>query len=521
MSGLFKFLSEHQAELFGQIYEHLWLTFVSLALAIIISVPTGILLSRNQKLAKPVLGFVNVIQTIPSIALLGFMIPLLGIGEIPAIVALFLYALLPIIRNTYIGLDEVNQDVKEAASGMGMTPWQSLRIVEIPLALPTIFAGIRTATVINIGVATLAALIGAGGLGEFIFRGIALNNMYMVLAGAIPAAMLAVTFDFLLGLVQKHILKINLKKIGLFILFLIASGTSIILLVRSNDVAKFRAGLPTGFLSRQDGFQGLKNLYNLDLDVVEMQPGLMYDAIKNEEVDIVAGFSTDGRIEAFDLVVLEDDKKYFPPYYAAPVVRNETLKKFPELEIALEMLGGMLNNETMASLNYQADDAHDDPRIVAASFLDSKGIETGKYSSGNNPDIIVGSKDFTESYILAEMFKIVIENYTNLTVDLKTSFGGTKLVFDALNNANIDLYPEYSGTGLLVLLPEDDKNTTIIYQSDVVYDYVKQKFNQHYNLTWLSPLGFNNTHAILMRRKQAELLNIETISDLSKLSQKQ
>jgi osmoprotectant transport system permease protein len=330
-----------------------------------------------------------------------------------------------------------------------------------------------------------------------------------------------VTFDFLLGMVQKHILKINLKKIGMLFLFLVAIGTSVILWVRSNDVKKFRAGLPTGFLSRQDGFQGLKNLYNLDLDVVEMQPGLMYDAIKNEDVDIVAGFSTDGRIEAFDLVILEDDKKYFPPYYAAPVVRNQTLKKFPELENALEMLAGMLNNETMAALNYQADNAHDDPRNVAASFLLSKGFETGRYSTGNNPDIIVGSKDFTESYILAEMFKIIIENNTNLTVDLKLSFGGTKLVFDALNNANIDLYPEYSGTGLLVLLPEEDKKTNIIYESDVVYDYVKQKFSQHYNLKWLSPLGFNNTHAILMRRKQAELLNIETISDLSRLSQKQ
>ena len=144
-------------------------------------------------------------QTIPSVALLGFLLPLLGIGVVPAIVALFLYALLPIVRNTSTGIEEVDEFVREAARGMGMSDIQILTKVELPLAVPVIFAGIRTATVINVGVATLCALIASGGLGEFIFRGIALNNVNMILAGAIPAAMLAMFFDFVLGILQKFI----------------------------------------------------------------------------------------------------------------------------------------------------------------------------------------------------------------------------------------------------------------------------------------------------------------------------
>src|SRR6478736_2797016 len=148
-------------------------------------------------------------QTIPSIALLGFMIPLLGIGPLPAITALFLYALLPIIRNTYTGINEVDENISEAATAMGFSSWQTLIKVQLPLAFPVILAGIRTATVINVGVATLAAYIAAGGLGEFIFGGISLNNTNMILAGAIPAALLAIIFDFLLSRLQT----LNLKKL--------------------------------------------------------------------------------------------------------------------------------------------------------------------------------------------------------------------------------------------------------------------------------------------------------------------
>ena len=149
------------------------------------------------------LGFVNIIQTVPSIALLGFMLPFFGIGVTPAIIALFLYALLPIVRNTYAGIQGVEPLVVEAARGLGLSDRQVLQQVELPLALPMIFAGLRTATVINIGVATLCALIAAGGLGEYIFRGIAVNNTNMILAGAVPASLLAIVLDVLLGALER------------------------------------------------------------------------------------------------------------------------------------------------------------------------------------------------------------------------------------------------------------------------------------------------------------------------------
>ncbi len=185
--------------------EHLVLTGVAVGLAILFSVPLGIFLTRREALSGPTLGLAGVIQTIPSLALLAFMIPVpgLGLGTRSAIVALFLYALLPILRNTVIGIREVDPDVVEAARGMGLTDGQLLRLVELPLALPTIMAGIRTATVISVGVATLAAFIGAGGLGEPIVTGLQLNEPQLILSGAVPAALLALLVDFLLGWVDR------------------------------------------------------------------------------------------------------------------------------------------------------------------------------------------------------------------------------------------------------------------------------------------------------------------------------
>jgi osmoprotectant transport system permease protein len=200
---LWQFMHQQSAKLLQQTLQHIGLTFISLLIAVLIGLPLGIYITRKKKAAGIVLGLAGVLQTIPSIALLGFMIPLLGIGPIPAITALFLYALLPIIRNTYTGIEGVDPVIKEAAIAMGMTSAQRLFRVELILAFPVIMAGIRTATVINVGVGTLAAYIAAGGLGEFIFGGIALNNTNMILAGAIPAALLAIGLDFILSRLQK------------------------------------------------------------------------------------------------------------------------------------------------------------------------------------------------------------------------------------------------------------------------------------------------------------------------------
>ena len=177
-------------------WEHLQLTFISLFLATFIAIPLGILLTRYKKWSEPIIGITAIFQTVPSLALLGFMIPLLGIGTTPAIVALTIYGLLPILRNTYTGIVGVNSATVEAGTGMGMTSLQVLWMVELPMALSIIMAGVRTATVLIIGVATLAALIGAGGLGDLIYRGIAMYNSPLILAGALPAALLAIFFDF-------------------------------------------------------------------------------------------------------------------------------------------------------------------------------------------------------------------------------------------------------------------------------------------------------------------------------------
>lgn len=177
-------------------WEHLQLTFISLFLATFIAIPLGILLTRYKKWSEPIIGITAIFQTVPSLALLGFMIPLLGIGTTPAIVALTIYGLLPILRNTYTGIVGVNSATVEAGTGMGMTSLQVLWMVELPMALSIIMAGVRTATVLIIGVATLAALIGAGGLGDLIYRSIAMSNSPLILAGALPAALLAIFFDF-------------------------------------------------------------------------------------------------------------------------------------------------------------------------------------------------------------------------------------------------------------------------------------------------------------------------------------
>lgn len=183
--------------------QHIELTLISLILANLIAIPLGVFLTRYRNLAEFVIGIAAMFQTIPSLALLGFMIPLLGIGPTPAIVALTVYGLLPVLRNTYTGILGVDRASVEAGTGMGMTQWQVLFMVQLPLALPIIMAGVRTATVLLVGVATLAALIGAGGLGDLIFRGISMANPQLILAGAIPSALLALAFDYGLKWVEK------------------------------------------------------------------------------------------------------------------------------------------------------------------------------------------------------------------------------------------------------------------------------------------------------------------------------
>ncbi len=204
-AGIASIFSRYGAEVLQRTGEHLFLVGIAIAIAILVSIPLGVLITRQSALRQPVLALANVLQTVPSLALFGLLIPIVGIGAVPAIVALTLYSFLPIIRNTYTGITNVDPAVREAGRGMGMTDWQLLTQVEIPLALGVILAGVRVATVIAIGIATIAAAIGAGGLGVFIFRGIAVVNNQLILAGAIPAAAIALVADYGIGWLERRL----------------------------------------------------------------------------------------------------------------------------------------------------------------------------------------------------------------------------------------------------------------------------------------------------------------------------
>jgi osmoprotectant transport system permease protein len=202
------FLTKNRAQIATLTAEHVWLVGTAMLIAIIVGVPLGILITRSERFRKPVLGSVNIIQTIPSLALFGFLLPLPWLGaraERLAVAALAAYALLPIVRNTYTGILGIDPAVREAAVGMGLNPRQILWRVELPLTASFIFSGIRIATVTAIGVATIAAAVGAGGLGEFIFRGVAMVNNQLILAGAVPAAALALFADLILGMIERRL----------------------------------------------------------------------------------------------------------------------------------------------------------------------------------------------------------------------------------------------------------------------------------------------------------------------------
>jgi osmoprotectant transport system permease protein len=495
------FLAERRAELLLLTGQHVLLVLVSAGIAVALGVPLGIALARRPRLARPVLAFASLAQTIPSLALFGFLIPVPfigGIGVRTALVALVLYALLPILRNTVTGIQQVDATVLEAATGMGMTARQRLRLVELPLALPVILAGVRVATVVSVGTATIAAAIGAGGLGTYVFRGLATVDTRLILAGAIPAALLALAADGLLGLVQKsvrparaaavlagaavavvamalvftgrgpaatrpvvvgsknfteqvvlgEILAARLEAAGFAVdrrlnlggtalchgavrdgqidLYVEYSGTALTdilkrpvspdpaavlgtvrdeyarlglrvgaplgfnnsyaLVMRRPDAeargirtisdlaphaATLRVGLFGEFLEREDGMPGLVRTYGLRFGVPprEMDLGLLYQALGAGQVDLVVGSATDGLIAAMDLVVLQDDRHYFPPYDAVPVMNEESLRKHPGLLESVESLAGRIDEVAMRRMNYAVDGEHRRPADVAREFL--------------------------------------------------------------------------------------------------------------------------------------------------------
>ena len=518
--NFWNYIISNYSQILSLLIEHLKLTAVSVGLAILIGVPLGIFISYAAKASKPVLSVANVIQAVPSMALLGFLIPLLGIGIIPAIVAVVLYSLLPIIKNTYTGIENINPQTLEAARGIGLTPFQVLTKVQIPLALPVIMAGVRIASVTAVGLMTMAAFIGAGGLGYLVFSGIRTVNNNQILAGAIPACLLALMVDFLLGLVEKLVTPVSLQKgdssvkvkrrkaqkamlaaaaglvaviflftsvgtvsgntrtlsvgskdfteqeiLGNMVADLIEDRTDITVnrklslggsqvcfsaiktgdidlyvdytgtsysdvlkhppisdmeqvyqtvkkeykeqlnlevlkqmsfnntytlavtqemaekynLNKISDLAGIAGTLVSGttfeFSNREDGMSGLQKTYGFQMGKrLTLDAAPRYTALKSGEINVIDAFSTDGLLKKFDLKTLEDDKGFFPPYYAIPVIRAEALEECPEIAGIVEELGPVLTNDVMIELNYRVDELQQSPADVAKEFLKEKGL---------------------------------------------------------------------------------------------------------------------------------------------------
>lgn len=504
---LWQFWRAHASELATLFGQHLLLVGTSTLVAIVAGVPIGILAARRPRAGAPIVWLANVVQTIPSLAMFGFLLPLPLVGGLGARVAIFvliLYALLPIVRTTTAGLRSIDAVLIEAGTAMGMTPWQLLREVELPLALPSIVAGIRVAAVIGVGTATIAAAVGAGGLGEYIFRGLSMVDPTVILAGAIPSALLALAIDGGLTLVEralktrqrrpgraaglatlgvllagavlaaaygwrdeKGVIRVGSKNFteqivlgeilaqtiesrtrlpverrlnlgGTFIcdravrsgdidLYVEYSGTArtaifhepvetdsrrvfeavrqryadagltlldplgfentFAVLMRGEDsrrlglrtisdlarhAAGWRAGFGYEFLQRQDGYPGLARAYGLRFAAppTAMDLSLIYRALAERQVDVVAGDATSGLIEAYGLTMLQDDRHYFPPYDAAVVARAPVLLSHPELRAALAGLSGRISVADMRRMNHAVDAEHRDPADVAREFLD-------------------------------------------------------------------------------------------------------------------------------------------------------
>jgi osmoprotectant transport system permease protein len=501
-----RFWLAHQQELASLVGQHVLLVTISTAIAVAIGVPLGVFASRRPRLASPLVGIANAVQTIPSLAMFGFLLPVPlvgGIGARAALVVLVLYALLPIVRSTIVGITGVDRSVRDAGVAMGMTGRELLRQVELPLAMPSIVAGIRVASVVGVGSATIAAAIGAGGLGQYIYRGLSMVDTTVILAGAIPAAVLALCVDggllwlerrlsprrrasrrtaltvaaalagvllagsaamsarasgvivvgsknfteqLVLGeIVAQTIARetglsvqrrlnlggtlicdraLNTGDIDIYVEYTGTALTTVFhrppssdraavmetvrqlyadsgrtvlpplgfdntfaILVRGadareqrlrtiDDVARvaprWRAGFGYEFLERPDGYPGLAKTYGLAFSEPPrvMDLALTYRALASGQVDLIAGDATAGLIKSLDLVQLEDNRHYFPPYDAVPVARAATLLRYPQVRTALQRLARRITAADMREMNLATDGRRETPEEVARQFLD-------------------------------------------------------------------------------------------------------------------------------------------------------
>jgi len=308
----------------------------------------------------------------------------------------------------------------------------------------------------------------------------------------------------------------NLKTRAIVVVVLIiALGVFLILTRTRGPGTSLQAAFDAEFLTRPDGYTGLAKVYDFKFpsEPLQMDPGLMYRAVADGAVDVIDAFATDGRIPAYDLTVLEDDKGFFPPYYAAPLVRAETLEKYPGLKEILVRLGGRISDKKMQQLNFEVDEKGRDAGVVAREFLVSQGLlgEDSQPGDGSSGTVKIGGKHFTEQEILGQMIAYMIECSSNIKVERKLNLGGTIICFNGLKAVDLDIYAEYTGTGLVNILKRE-----VIADPDKAYKKVQEEFARQFNLIWLEPFGFNNTYTLTMRGDHAEELGIKSISDLAR-----
>ena len=508
INQLVKLLTEDFKFFLNLTVEHILISLLAISIASVLGIILGIIISEYRRFSGLILGTVNILYTIPSIALLGFFITITGVGNTTALIALIIYALLPIIRSTYTGIVNINPLIIEASEGMGSTKLQQLFKVKLPLALPVLMSGIRNMVTMTIALAGIASFVGAGGLGVAIYRGITTNNSAMTFLGSLLIALLALIFDFILGIIEKRLTnhkrtkyKVNFKLVilGLFIIIFgayfslnskkdktiniatkpmtegyilgqmltelieqdtdlkvnmttgVGGGTSnihpamlkgefdlypeytgtsweaVLKKEGSYDESKFDElqkeykekynleyvnlygfnntyglavnrdiaekynlktysdlaavsnnlifGAEYDFFEREDGYKELQKVYNVDFKKkIDMDIGLKYQAMKDKKIDVMVIFTTDGQLAISDVVVLEDDKKMYPSYRAGTVVRSEILSEYPELKPVLEKLNNILDDKTMADLNYQVESEGKKPEDVAREYLQEKGL---------------------------------------------------------------------------------------------------------------------------------------------------
>ncbi len=512
VNQLVKLLTEDFKFFTNLTIEHVLISLLAISIASVLGIILGIIISEYRRFSGLILGTVNILYTIPSIALLGFFITITGVGNTTALIALIIYALLPIIRSTYTGIVNINPLIIEASEGMGSTKLQQLFKVKLPLALPVLMSGIRNMVTMTIALAGIASFVGAGGLGVAIYRGITTNNSAMTFLGSLLIAILALIFDFILGIIEKRLTnykrvkyKVNFKLIilGLFIIIFgayfslnskkdktiniatkpmtegyilgqmltelieqdtdlkvnmttgVGGGTSNIhpamvkgefdlypeytgtsweavlkkedsydeskfdelqkeykekynleyvnlygfnntygLAVNKDIAEKYNLktysdlaavsnnlifGAEYDFFEREDGYKELQKVYNVNFKKqIDMDIGLKYQAMKDKKIDVMVIFTTDGQLAISDVVVLEDDKKMYPSYRAGTVVRSEILSEYPELKVVLEKLNNILDDKTMADLNYQVESEGKKPEDVAREYLQEKGLLEAK-----------------------------------------------------------------------------------------------------------------------------------------------